>query len=226
MSNYQIDDIIYKFQQNCKAIYREKNNCVEIYEAGLIAKMQKDYQTGKITDEETYIQQLKRLYKSLEISVNNSLEQELNLETKKFSQALSSFFIMQFVQDKKIVFDQNIEAKLHAVLTKIKTQKIDKLTKQADVLMENKEIPLSSTQIIVDNPVVSEEPVEITSASMKIELNNDDTDLDIEIKKEEQEVSQIFNEINNQQNETKKEDTIDEQFDEIQSLINEIKGML
>lgn len=226
MSNYQIDDIIYKFQQNCKAIYREKNNCVEIYEAGLIAKMQKDYQTGKITDEETYIQQLKRLYKSLEISVNNSLEQELNLETKKFSQALSSFFIMQFVQDKKIVFDQNIEAKLHAVLTKIKTQKIDKLTKQADVLMENKEIPLSSTQIIVDNPVVSEEPVEITSASMKIELNNDDTDLDIEIKKEEQEVSQIFNEINNQQNETKKEDTFDEQFDEIQSLINEIKGML
>lgn len=226
MSNYQIDDIIYKFQQNCKAIYREKNNCVEIYEAGLIAKMQKDYQTGKITDEETYIQQLKRLYKSLEISVNNSLEQELNLETKKFSQALSSFFIMQFVQDKKIVFDQNIEAKLHAVLTKIKTQKIDKLTKQADVLMENKEIPLSSTQIIVDNPVVSEEPVEITSASMKIELNNDDADLDIEIKKEEQEVSQIFNEINNQQNETKKEDTIDEQFDEIQSLINEIKGML
>lgn len=226
MNNYHLDDIIFKYQQNCEAIYKEKENYIEIYQQGLKAKVISDYKANNIVDEEQYFNDIERMYSNLERFLNQTLERDLTIETKKFSQALSSFFAIECTNNKSFSFDASFIQTLKEVLEEQKdlyqVQTTTQDLAQDQVSDVQNTANVSSTQIIIED-TIEEEPIEITTSSMEIELSPTQETKTLEKDNSEADISKIYQDINHK---TNTQDTLDQQFSEIQSLINDIKGML
>lgn len=93
--NYHLDDIVKHYKRRCDRIYQNKAQHLKIYEAGIVSKVQEDYNQGLIVDANDYFNRLSAQYQLFEDQINNDIETDIVNETHEFTKALSSFLLLE-----------------------------------------------------------------------------------------------------------------------------------
>ena len=106
---YNLDDIINRYKRNCDKIYREKTAHLDIYESGIITKVQDDHKNKKINKNDlNYFENLEMKLKSIEKQISDDIYNEILIETKNFSTALTSYLLLDYDDDYKVELNKNL----------------------------------------------------------------------------------------------------------------------
>lgn len=92
--SYNLEDIINRYHRNCERIYNDKKQHLNIYEAGIISKVQDDFNANNIGNKNAYFKQLEQKYLMFEEQINDDIEEAIINETKSFTHALASFLLL------------------------------------------------------------------------------------------------------------------------------------
>ena len=106
--SYNLEDIINRYHRNCERIYNDKKQHLNIYEAGIISKVQDDFNASNIGNKNIYFKQLENQYLMFEEQINDDIEEAIINETKSFTQALASFLLLDQGDKYRVQLNPNL----------------------------------------------------------------------------------------------------------------------